>query len=124
MEVIGECKVKDGKITHLDRGWLGQGWGFKDPNAYKTDKTAPCYVQELSENDEFYTGNDILDLCNNQQEIADKVFDMLDWQAPSSLIDEWFNDGELAECESCGKWYFAYEEDVCPHCGYPTAEAE
>lgn len=119
---IGEITVdKSNRIIQIRRGWLGQGWGFKDPDAYKADKTAPCYVSELEE-ETAYTGNDFLELCNGQKEIADVVFDMVDWQAPETLIDEWLGEGELVECEECGKWVLAMhmmqESDkvYCPTC--------
>lgn len=112
--VIGECEVdQDGNILKLDRGWYRQGWVYKNEKAYYTDKSAVCYVPELE--DAIYTGQDILDMCNGQPEIADRVFEAVDWQHPSSYLDEQGSD-ELCQCE-CGKWYWCYDVDKCPFCG-------
>lgn len=118
-EVIGECEVnEDGEIVKLDRQWFRQGYIYKNPNAYHNDKSAVCYVPELS--DTPYTGQDFLDMCNGQPEIADQVFDAVDWQHPSSYLDEQ-DDEELWMCK-CGKWYWCYGVDKCPHCGAEKKE--
>ena len=53
---------------------------------------APCYVPELD--DTVYTKKDFLQLCNNQEEIAEELFEQLDWQSPSTLFNEWEDMGE------------------------------
>ena len=54
-EVIGECEVdENGEIVKLEREYFRQGYIYKNPNAYHNDKSAVCYVPELS--DSAYTG--------------------------------------------------------------------
>lgn len=113
-KVIGECEVdENGEVVKLEREWFRQGYIYKNPDAYHNDKSAVCYVPELS--DSLYTGQDFLDMCNGQPEIADQVFDAVDWQHPESYLDEQ-DDEELWICR-CGKWYWCYGVDKCPHCG-------
>ena len=46
---------------------------------------------------------------------SDQVFDAVDWQHPESYLDEQ-GDDELWQCK-CGKLYWCYGVDKCPHCG-------
>ena len=93
-ERIGICKVdKDGNIIELQREFFGQGWVFKDWEAFRNHPDAPCYVPELT--DAVYTRNDLMALCNGQEELAEELFDQLDWQSPSTLMDEWERTGEI-----------------------------
>ncbi len=113
-EIIGVCEVDgNGEIVKLERGWLRQGFVYKNPNAYHNDKSAVCYVPELS--DTAFTGQDFLDMCNGQPEIADRVFVDIDWQHPGSYLNEQ-DDEEIGVCK-CGKWYWRYDLDKCPYCG-------
>lgn len=113
-EVVGRCEIdKDGKIVMLERKWFRQGYIYKNPNAYYNNKSAVCYVPEMSNS--IYTGKDFLDMCNGQTEIADHVFDAVDWQHPESYLDEQ-GDEDLCVCK-CGKWYWSYGTDKCPYCG-------
>ena len=113
-QVIGECEVdEDGGIVKIERGWFRQGYVYKNPEVYYNDKKAVCYVPDLS--DEAYTGQDFLDMCNGQPEIADRVFEAVDWQGPGAYLGELDGD-ELCRCE-CGKWYWCYGISHCPYCG-------
>ena len=92
-ERIGICKVdQDGNIIELQREFFGQGWVFKDWEAFQNRPDAPCYVPEL--HNAVYTRNDLIALCNGQEEMAEELFDQLDWQSPSTLMDEWERTGE------------------------------
>lgn len=92
-ERIGICEVdQDWNITKLQREFFGQGWVFKDWDAFQNYPDAPCYVPEL--HDAVYTRNDLTALCNGQEEMAEELFDQLDWQSPSTLMDEWERTGE------------------------------
>ena len=84
-------------------------------DAFHWHRDAPCYVPELS--DTVYTGNDLLSLCNGQEEIAEELFYEMDWQSPLTLINEWETDGEISTCARCGKLLLADEEYSCPYCG-------
>ena len=113
---VGVCKVdKDGNITELHREFWGQGRIYKDWAAFREHPEAPCYVPELD--DVAYTGNDFLAMCNGQEEIAEELFDGVDWQNPSTLMTDWERDGEIDTCRKCGKLFLSYDVRKCPHCG-------
>lgn len=114
-ERIGICKADNcGNITELRREFSGQGWIFKDWEAFREHPDAPCYVPELE--DVIYTGNDFMALCNGQEEIAEELFDGVDWQNPSALMEEWERAGEIDTCRKCGKLFLSYHVKGCPHC--------
>lgn len=98
----------------IERGPTEQGFVFKDEEAYETDKKRICYVPELS--DEGYTGDDFLRIAG-EQDLADELFDSVDWQHPESLWEEWWTYGELDNCQNCGKPFFCYGADKCYRCG-------
>lgn len=114
---IGECIVNyEGTLLELKRQYFRQGWVFKDYHAFHNEPSRPCYVPELDE--VIYTKEDFLNMCNGQEEIAERVFEAVDWQHPETYLDEqWMGDKpELAEC-SCGKWFWCYGVKKCPYCG-------
>ncbi len=118
---IGVCKAdRHGRITKLQREFWGQGWIFKDWNAFQKHRDAPCYVPELS--DTVYTGNDFMDLCGRQEEIAVRLFCEVDWQSPAALMHEWEINGEVCTCDQCGKMFLSYDVHQCPHCGCSITE--
>lgn len=118
-KVIGKCEIdENGEIVNLEREYFRQGFIYKNSNAYHNDKSAICYVPELSYS--AYTGQDFLDMCNGQPEIADQVFAAVDWQHPETYLDEQGYD-ELWQCK-CGKWYWCYGVDKCPYCGAEKKE--
>ncbi len=113
---VGICEVDENKmILRLDRDWLGQGWGFKDEDAFEYRPKAPCYVPELS--DKVYTREDFINLCDNQSEIAKIIFHLIDWQSPETLLDEEIVEGELTICKNCGRMFKSFWSDECSHCG-------
>ena len=100
----------------IERDFYRQGNIFKDEEAY-LDKEHPdkvCYIPELS--DSLYTRQDFLDMCNGQVDIADRIFEAVDWQHPETYLEEQWAE-ELAECPACGKWFWCYGKHYCPHCG-------
>lgn len=103
---IGSIEDNDGEYI-IHREFYRQGMIFKDEEVYKFHKDQPCYSPELS--DSVYTGNDFLELCNCQQDLADELFEGVDWQHPESLKEDWFVNGECGsrvgqrnECLSAG----------------------
>lgn len=51
------------------------------------DMLETVYVAENSEQGEFYTKKDFLELCGNIEE-AQLLLDRLEWQHPSTLLEE------------------------------------
>lgn len=105
--------------------YLNDGVVYKDEEAFKTGNGV-CYINEygfdnedenassLFEFDakeavasdlvdnpyiatEGWTRQDLLDLCNGNERLAEDLFDHLDWMSPSVLMDEWMEDEEEEE---------------------------
>ncbi len=113
--MIGKCIVDaEGDIVELHREFFRQGWIFRDEEAYKNNPSAPCYVPELF--DAAYTAEDFLNECEGSKEIADELFDSVDWQSPSTLLSEWIDAGEVAFCSYCHKLYWSFGIAECPDC--------
>lgn len=113
--VIGKyVPATDTEPEKITREYFEQGDIFKDYEAYESDLEKPCYIPELF--DSVYTHRDFLNICNNQEEIARELFDSVNWQSPETLFNEWDDQCELDACEECGKLFFCYEVESCPHC--------
>jgi len=73
--------------------------GFISYSNYKSRPDEVCYIPEnwdMEEKGAGYTAKDILFLCGNDQEKADMVFALCDWQDPSTILDEWDWDDDIA----------------------------
>ena len=121
---IGEIIDSEKKIAVV--GELGQGYGFKDEEAFTTKKGI-CYIPEHAfldissgkpyecdeceegqmKFDEGFDYNDFLELAKylkenidtsekySLEDIALGIFQTVDWQFPSTLVDEWIGDGDV-----------------------------
>jgi tRNA(Ile)-lysidine synthase TilS/MesJ len=103
----------------IEREYYGQGYIFKDEEAFHTDLNAVCYIPELS--DAAYTRQSFLDLMDGQEDLAGDLFDRVDWQHPESLLEEDYANGEYADCPECGRMFACYDKSECPHCHAPYA---
>ena len=128
---MGESYLKIGSYTPetedqeavIDRGYYRQGWIFKDEEAFRLHPKRVCYVPELS--DERYTRQDFLAMCNWQEELAEFLFEMVDWQSPETLKSELLATYEIDFCPVCKKYYFMQGEQIpCPICGANPEEIE
>ena len=106
---------ENGEGEKIVREFYGQGHIFKDEDAFYHRPDDPCYIPELS--DTVYTRNSILQECNQQDDLAEEVFEALDWQHVSSLLEDWQRNGELDTCKECGKMFNCYGVTKCPYCG-------
>ena len=107
----------------IDRGYYRQGWIFKDEEAFRLHPERVCYVPELS--DEGYTRQDFLAMCNGQEELAEFLFEMVDWQSPETLKSELLATYEIDFCPVCKKYYFMQGEQIpCPICEANPEEIE
>lgn len=101
---IGMCEQTE-KGFVFSGEWSGQGWVFKDEEAYENNWDAPCYVPEgeieLVDRCEFYTHNDLLKLCYNNHRLCNYVFNESDWQYPETLLEE-------IDMYSDFRWYFDF----------------
>lgn len=80
----------------IEKGVYGQGYIFKDEEAYERALDLPCYAPELT--DACYTHKDFLAMCNWQEDFARMLFDGVSWQPPGMLLDEMFESGEWGYC--------------------------
>lgn len=120
---IQKAIMPDGNEGYLvEKEYFGQGYIFKDEEAYYHHKDEPCYVPEhAGENgyvESAYTGQDFLDMCGGDQDRADDLFHSVDWQFPETLMEDYFREQEWVICPKCKKTvdYGDGCNPVCPHC--------
>lgn len=108
---------EEGEGEVIEREFYGQGMIFKSDEAfYNTEHPdRVCYIPELS--DTTYSRNDFLRACNDQTDLAEELYEAVDWQHPETLLEEWEREGELDTCMECGKMFNCYGETECPYCG-------
>jgi hypothetical protein len=106
----------------IEREFYGQGYIFKNEDAYDTGLDIPCYIPELS--DAVYTRQSFLDMMDGQKELARNLFERVDWQHPETLIEEDFASGEYDSCLECGRMFACYDRTECPHCHKISCEEE
>lgn len=101
----------------IKKEFFGQGYIFKDEEAFELHPDKVCYVPERS--DATYTRNSLIALCNGQERFARIVFESMDWQYPETYVDEQFANGEWDACPKCGHWFSLWDEDKppCKKCG-------
>ena len=121
---IGSCTPEtEDQEAVIDREYYRQGWIFKDEEAFRLHPEQVCYVPELS--DEGYTRQDFLAMCNGQEELAEFLFEMVDWQSPETLKSELLATYEIDFCPVCKKYYFMQGEQIpCPICEANPEEIE
>jgi len=113
---------KNGEGEIIEKDWFRQGWIFKDEDAFTNRPDDICYIPELS--DTKYSGKDILQECGGSKEVAEEIFNELDWQHVESLLEERKAAGEIDDCKECGKTFFCHGMEMCPYCGAKYEEGE
>lgn len=74
------------------------------------------YIPELS--DSTYSRQDFLDLCNNQENLAEECFYAVDWQHPETWIEDQYREDEWGWCPNCNRIVdMEGERKPCPICG-------
>lgn len=105
--------------------YCNDGVVYKDKQAFKTGKGV-CYVNEYGFDNNYenssklfefdakrvvaselegnsyvatsgYTRQDLIDLCDGNESMAEELFDHLDWMSPETLWGEWCEDEEEQE---------------------------
>lgn len=77
-------------------------YGFKSHTNYSHHSERVCYIPENWDFDEDgpgYTGQDFLELCGGDKDKADMVFYLCGWEHPSTVLDQWDHDDDLALAE-------------------------
>ena len=105
--------ARDGREALIQREFYGQGYIVKDEVAYVAHPEQVCYVPELS--DTPYTHNDLLAICDDQENLARACFDCCDWQSPETWFEELFLIGWI-KCPACGRVYDTETLSDCPFC--------
>lgn len=93
-----------------------------EEGAYTNRKNEPCYITELS--DSVYT-EDFLNICLGKQDLADELFEGVDWQQPETLMEDWLRNNECVICKGCGKlvnYGDGCNDKKCPYCGKEVGE--
>lgn len=73
--------------------------GFISASNFKKYPDRVCYVPEnwdFEEDGPGITGQDIIDLCDGDKLKAQMVFELCDWQHPSTVLGEWDHDDDVA----------------------------
>lgn len=70
-----------------------QGLIYKNSVAYFSKTKEVCYIPELF--DKKYNYFDFLEIANGNEDIANYLFETVDWQCPESLMQEY------CEFENC-----------------------
>lgn len=134
-KTIGSIKVsKAGRILQLCPGDLGQGYGFKDWEAFYHHIDKPCYAGEYSEiGDQAWTRKSLLELAEGNEKVAKYLFETVDWQCPSLELEESLKDGFIIRCEECGGLYIPDVHKIpgsnrlvntpCENCGWLDDES-
>lgn len=112
--MIGEI-LESGEIV---KGETVQGMVYKNSKAFYKKLNEVCYVPELDEDNSGFTYEDFLNLTGGNEKIATQLFESVDWQSPGTLLDEWFAEGEVYECNNCNHMFFSYGVDCCPNCNH------
>jgi len=51
--------------------------------------------ENITHEENGFTKPDLIAICNGKEDTARALFDLLDWQHPATLLDEWENEGEI-----------------------------
>jgi len=109
----------------IERGGTEQGMVFKDEDAFLNHTDKVCYIPEL--HDTTYTRQDFLDECGGRADFAALCFEAVDWQSPSTWVQEQFTEGEWGDCDKCGWFYDLYNKPdgyKCENCGAEIKDDE
>lgn len=138
---IGEVEYING-VPHFLFDQSSEGLIFKDEEAYQENWDAPCYVPEYAAEDaavtvndieyecagdkehcDWFSHNDLLDICHGNKALCDEMFQELNWTYPSTWLEDrdthdsidlehfwsyvevgnkvWWNDPEQKTCGWC-----------------------
>lgn len=73
----------------------GQGWHYKDCEAFDNKTGKVCYIPELF--DDYYTYADFLRISKGNEAVLEYLFEMVDWQRPETLFNDLVLSGEIDE---------------------------
>lgn len=102
----------------VSKHFYRQEYVYKNSKEFMIKSDNPCYVSEGR--DAKYTYSDFISLSSGNEDIANLVFNSLDWQSPEGVVQEWHGNNELFICKSCN---LPNEGDgsqiqFCKYCGF------
>ena len=77
------------------RDFEGQGFYYKDYDAYMNKTDEVCYIPEL--HDQRYTYADFIEIAKHNEDLAMYLFTTVDWQSPETLFNDLVIDEEIDE---------------------------
>lgn len=146
--LIGDVKNQFSDSPIYYKGETENGLVFKDKIAFTYFHDLVCYIPEYSNDDEeapdTYTYSDFEEICIESPNHIESLFDIVDWQHPSTLWEEWkqngtldeeedeaesrqvilgyVDSGDLVSCTWCGQVMLVPTgADKCPNCYYEGA---
>lgn len=71
---------------------------FKSREIFESSPDEVCYIPENNEGDpdDCYTRNDIVADCGGDELKAEVVFDLLSWEHPGCILDQWDDEDDEA----------------------------
>lgn len=106
------------KIVYITKKETDQGFMFKDINAYENKTERICYVPEFDAIKTTYSYNDFIKIAENNEDVANFLFETVNWQMPESVLEECLDNQTIYRCEKCGKIYMPdwSQRPVCRKC--------
>ena len=102
------------EIIWMEKGETEQGMVFKDFGAFREKTDRICYIPENDTFNEAYTYQDFMKMSTGNADIANQLFAMVDWQHPTTLLDECMQEEEFYQCPYCSR--LRKGNDVCWYC--------
>jgi len=79
----------EGNLLEINRGNTIQGFMYKNVAAFR-QKKGICYVPETVDTD--YSYQDFLGVAEGDLNVANELFETVDWQMPETLYQECYED--------------------------------
>jgi hypothetical protein len=89
------------------------------PEGYKTTEDSKYVIGPDGSIEEFantYKYDDFIRLAGGNEDMAQLIYDLVDWQSPESLINADLEGMGIINCENCNWMYDTEENTVCPKC--------
>lgn len=116
--------VKGKKVYHS--GECNNSNYYKDDKSFSSKKGV-CYIPESDFNedglaDSGYTFKDFLDLAKGDKELAEYLYESIEWQLPEVYLDQCIDIDEVYFCPECKKYSMIRGKipEKCPKCKKPT----
>lgn len=92
MQFIGSSWTGENNEIACSKGYLDENYVFFDEDAFKFFRHRVCYIPEngeVEDKDTWYSRGDLIEVCNDNVEVAERMFDTLTWEFPEVLYEQW-----------------------------------